>query len=338
MQSLLIFKRVFAVSLFLVLVSSVALGQGSNLPRRSGLPGVGTIKGRVTTPSGGSVRSNVKVTIRNFSTSGVVNFTDSNGEFTFSGLGSGTYYIDVVADPASYEMVTETIHLPPNGRIMLVIPLKEKSSGSKKPAAGVVSIDELSQDVPEGAKKEMARATKLIEKGVSKEAIKHLNKAIEIYPSYFIARNTLGVEYLKVKQLDAATEQFQQAIGINPKAFGPRLYLGVALVQQKNYRSALEHLNQAVSINGSQASAQLYLGIALLGSDDLPAAEIALNKAISIGGAQFALARYYSAHVHLKKGDLNQAVEELKTYLKEAPEGEQASHARALLDKLAVSK
>jgi Tfp pilus assembly protein PilF len=314
-------------------VATTALAQGSSLPRRSSLPGSGTIIGRVILPSGGTVSSNVKIRLTNFAIAGVVNYTDSNGEFSFRGLGSGTYQIEVIGDPELYDPVVETVNLPPNGRAVVTIPLRRKTTTSNRPANDVVSVAELDQ-IPGPAKKEFDRASQLIEKNDSEQAIKHLKQAIDIYPNYVVARNTLGVEYMKVKRLGEAAEQFEAALKISPKVFVSRLYLGILFVQQKRYAEASSHLNEAVSVNSQHGTAHLYLGIASLGSGDLNGAESSFAKALAIDSGQYLLAHYYLAHVHLKRGENAKAVEALKTYLKAAPNGEQAPHARSLLDRL----
>lgn len=331
--------RVWLIAVTLAALSTVALAQGTNLPRRSSFPGAGTIRGRVVTPSGASVGTNIKIKVSNFSTSGAVNYTDTNGEFTFSGLTSGTYNLEVFADPSIYDPVTETVNMPPNGRITVMIYLRAKTGTmKKKPASNVVSVGELDQKAPDGARKEFDKAVERISKGDSEQAIKHLNRALTIFPEYLVARSTLGAEYLKLKRLDEAIEQFELAIKVSPAAFNPRLYLGVALVQQKKFSDATQHLGQAVSLNRADASAHFYLGIALLGVDDLVEAESALRKALSIGGPAYSVAHYYMAHVHLKTGDRDQAIRDLKTYLEESPTGEQAPHARGLLEKLTSGK
>lgn len=290
--------------------------------------------GRVVTQSGASVSGRVMIRLSNFSTSGVMNYTDSNGEFSFTRLVPGTFYLEVVADPEIYEPTTESVNLPPSGRVVLTIHLREKKESNKKTVGGVVSANDLDQNVPDSSKKEFETATKLLEKGDSKQAIEHLKQAIAIWPNYLVARNTLGMEYLKLRQLSGAAEQFDAAIKINPKSFKSSLYMGIVLVEQKQYAEAIGRLSQALSIDGTQATAHLYLGIASLGAGELAAAGSALSKAISIGGLQYSIAHYYKAHVHIKRGERDQATKELKIYLEESPKGEQAAHARTLLDKL----
>ena len=74
--------------------------------------------------------------------------------------------------------------------------------------------------------------------------------------------------------------------------------------------------------------------IALVGTEESEAAQLELAKAISMGGAEFSVAHYFLAHVHMKKGERDEAIRELKSYLEKEPTGEYAAHAKALLEQL----
>jgi tetratricopeptide (TPR) repeat protein len=106
------------------------------------------------------------------------------------------------------------------------------------------------------------------------------------------------------------------------------------MIERKNYAAAINQLNQAISLDSSRPVARLWLGVALLEINDLPGAERELSKALIMGGGDFTMAHYYLAQVYLRRGDATEAMSALKIYLEEAPKGEQAGEARALLKKL----
>jgi len=93
-------------------------------------------------------------------------------------------------------------------------------------------------------------------------------------------------------------------------------------------------LTHALTIDGSQPAAHLYFGIASLETDDLPVAQRELSKALALGNIEYSIAHYYFAHVHLKNGDRNAAIRELKAYLEAQPNGEKAARSRSLLEQL----
>ncbi|HEX5735987.1 MAG TPA: tetratricopeptide repeat protein [Blastocatellia bacterium] len=295
---------------------------------------LGSITGRVVLPSGHPVNDRVRISLSTLNDPGMIVYTDTNGAFGFSGLRNGTYSIEVSGDGKLYDPVTEQVTLLRGMRATLVIHLRERGNSSNKKAGGVVSVAELDVGVPASAKKEYEKGSKLSMEGKTKEAIAQFHRALEIHPTYLKARNDLGVQYIILKQWEEAIEQFDAAIDINPKSFNPRLNMGIALVELRRYVEAMDHLNMAVAIDSSSPAAHLYLGIAALQTEDLSAAEGQLSTALSIGGPEHAIAHFYLANVHLKKGDRDRAIIELKTYLQKAPEGDKASQARKLLDDL----
>lgn len=328
----------FPVILLLLFVTVEARAQRRpEPPPRSHLPGnasVGTIKGRVLLPSGTPPKSRFKVGVSSGSNTGTMIHTDANGEFIFNNLPEGVYEVEVVGDTSLFDPIVEQATVLRGGRTSMTIYLKEKGAVREKPAGDVVSVAELKQQVPEPAKREFEKATNLIRAGEREKAIEHFKQAIALYPQYLMARNDLGVQYLKLKRLDEAAEQLGAALEINPSVFNPRLNLGIVLVEQKKFSEAVEHLNQAAEINSSEPAPFLYIGIASIYMDDLDAAEEALTKSLRLGDDKYTLAHYYMAQVYMKRGDGEKATSELKAYLEKSPEGEQAASARSLLEKI----
>jgi tetratricopeptide (TPR) repeat protein len=261
--------------------------------------------------------------------------TDARGGFIFTNLGPGNYYLEAVGDTRLYDPVTEQVMIVRGARVTLTLYLREKRAGAPETRpGGTVSAVDIDQGVPEAAKNEFERGAKLSAEGKPEKAIEHLKKAVEIHPNYSAARSELGVQYLKLKRHGEATEHLNTAIEINPKAFSPKLYLGIALIELKKYPEAVASLNEAIGLNGTQPDAHLYLGIAYLGAGDFTAAEQALTKALALGGEKYALPHYYAAYVHIKKGNRQDAIKELSSYVKKAPDGERAAHARTLMERL----
>ena len=331
--------RIFLFAAFTLCVAGLCRAQTQPPPARStpsgrDTTGNGSIAGRVVMPSGHPVGERIRITLSTLSDPGLGLYTDANGYFNFDGLAQGNYYVEIAGDPKRYEPVTEQVRLMRGMRVNLVIPLREKGTPSKPNTGNVVSSAETDQHVPDQARKEFEKATGLANEGKLLEAIERYKQAIEIYPPYLMARNDLGVQYLKLKQLDDAIEQFEAAIDIGPKAFNPRLNIGIAMVEKKRFTDAIDQIIEALSIDSSSPAAHLYLGIASVETDDLDSASRELGKALALGGTEFAVAHYYKAHLFLKKGERDPAVSELKLYLEKLPRGEYADKARAMLDKL----
>jgi type IV pilus assembly protein PilF len=307
--------------------------------RASGTPfrdaGNAAITGRVMLPSGMANSSHLKIVLSTLQSPITTLYSDKNGEFGFSNLLSGTYYVQVFADESLYEPLTQKVRLNPSEPAHIVLYLKEKNTPVGRSSHGkIVSTAEADQGIPASAKKAFEVANKLLEKGDFESAITEFNRAIAIYPDYTNARNKLGVQYLKHKRLEEASEQFKTILEKNPKYYNARLNLGIVRVEQKRYSEAIEELSQAVALDSSQPAAHLFWGVAALDTDDLLIAERELVKALLLGGEQYSNAHYYFAHVYLKTGRREEANRELTLFLKTAPNGEMATQARALLQQL----
>jgi Tfp pilus assembly protein PilF len=300
--------------------------------RPRGAPG-GSITGRVVLPSGHPVNDRVRITLSSPEDPGALGYTDNSGNFGFTNLPEGTYTVEVLADRRLYEPVSETVRLIRSSRVNLMIYLKEKSKPPNS-SGNVVSPAEIDPQVPVPARKEYERATRLLNEGKTQEGIERLKQALAIYPNYLAAHNDLGVQYLKFNRFAEATEQFEAAIEISPKAFNPQLNLGIVLLKLKKYNDATEHLNSAVAIDSSKPASHLYLGIALVETDELAPAERELATAVSMGGKEYSVAHFHLARVSMKKGERNEAVRELKSFLETSPTGEEAVRARQMLESL----
>jgi tetratricopeptide (TPR) repeat protein len=329
------------ILVILAVVSSFVLGAASfaqEPPRevpRGPDPNNATIEGRVILPSGQSANLNVKIILSELHRPLVTIYTNKHGEFRFTTLREGEYFVKAIADEKAYEPVTQRVWLGRSLTYHLNITLRKKEEfAERKSDAHSISATELDSPAPREAKKEYAQAAQLAGKGDARQAIERFQRAITIYPDYIDARNDLGAQYLKLKRLDEAEEQFRIVLEKNPRYFNSRFNLGLVLIERKDYATAITHLNQAIAIDSAKPAPRLWLGVALLQTGDLPGAERQLTRALITGGANFAAAHYYLAQVYLRRGDSAEATRALKTYLEEAPKGEFAEEAALLLKKL----
>jgi len=327
------------ISAFCLLSPRLASAQDDVVPPPStinsrGSGGNGSIAGRVVLPSGQPVAERCRVTLSSMRETDLTIYTDNNGGFGFGNLPEAIYTLEIAGDPKLYELVSQEVRLLRGVQLRLVINLKERKASTDPHRGSVISPAELDPNVPSAARKEYEKGTQLAAEEKINEAIDRFKKAISLYPPYLLARNDLGVQYLRLKRIGEAVEQFEGAIEINSKAFNPRLNLGIALVNQKKYTDAIDHLALAISINSASPSAHLYLGIAALETDDLERAQREIDVAQSMGGSDYSVAYYFRARVAMKKGEREKAVSQLNAYLKNSPTGEYASKARALLEEL----
>jgi tetratricopeptide (TPR) repeat protein len=315
----------FAIAILMLFASAtIAAAQG------------GSISGKVFLPNGSFLNERAKIQL--LTERGVKSsvFTDDRGAFEFKSLTPAIYEIVIEADVERFETAKVKVEVFPGSPSLVSITLAEKKSAAK-PSATVVSVGELDPAIPGAARKEFERAGDSAQAGNIDEAIKHLRKAIDIYPRYLMARNDLGTHLLSQGKLVEASEQFRTAIDIDPKAFNPRLNLGIVLVQQREFSKAAETLKVAITINGESPAAHLYNGLAFEGLNDLINATAELESAHQLGGPTFAVALFHLGQIYATNGDRTNARRMFEAYLKESPDGPQAAESRKMLSILGGS-
>lgn len=106
--------------------------------------------------------------------------------------------------------------------------------------------------------------------GRLREALAQLKLAEKYNPSSPIIMTALGVTYYFARQYEVAREQFQAAIGCNPELLFPHLGLGIVYAQTGRYEEAIEVLRRAARDlfpGNTKALAALGLVLADMGNE-----------------------------------------------------------------------
>jgi len=83
---------------------------------------------------------------------------------------------------------------------------------------------------------------------ISKEAIKHLQKAIKAYPKFVSAHVNLGIAYLDQNDSERARSEFETATKLDDKFARSFLNLGVLSMSQKDFAGAASQLEKAATL------------------------------------------------------------------------------------------
>src|ERR1043165_75681 len=297
---------------------------------------LGSIRGRVVLPNGSPLNTQVKVTLLNLRGTRDMTLTDNQGQFEFNSLPPAQYTIEVETDRLLCESASDRAQVLGGTTSVVNITLKEKPAApGNRPDGNVISVGEIDQDVPDKARKEFERASKLSEAGKSLEAIDHLKKAIAIYPNFMMAHNDLGAELLEQGNLNEAATELRRAIELNRKAFKPYLNLGIVLIKQKKFTEAADTLRKSLSLMSDSPAAKLYLGLALMNVNDFKDAERELKAAHDLGGAVYSDALFYLGELYLSKGERKLARQAFEAYLQDEPNNAaNAAQARKLIGTL----
>jgi TolA-binding protein len=333
--------RGFALVVTVLAFSLCALAQGVGSSRGlSSGDGNHTIQGRVYFPSG--QQSDVKTVKVNLETTssmgGSSTVTDQEGTFRFNNLRPGRYSV-VVDAGKQYEAPRETVDIDPGqmGDKQVNIQLRFKA-GADPALAGI----------PKNALDLYEKGTAAAQKGDPQSASEFLGKAVSAYPNFPMALSELGLQYLKLKQMDKAAEVFEALLKLKPDDATGQLDLGIALYNQgitfinqqklddaqKKLDGAEAHLRAAIKLNSSNPTAHYYLGLTLIKFRAYDEAQKELELVILHGGENLALAHRYLGGVYVSTHKNKEAADELEKYLKLDPKATDAERIRGTIKDL----
>ena len=161
--------------------------------------------------------------------------------------------------------------------------------------------------------------------------------AINEHPNFMLAHNEIGVQHLKLGQLESADEAFQKASKISPEAFTPIMNRGIANVMMKRYGEAIPILRKAVKLNDKSAVGHYFLGQALANLGLFVDAEKELQASLTLDKTQMKEARRILAIIYTNRGDKNQAAEQLELYLGATPDASDADKLKEMIRQLRAS-
>lgn len=330
-----------AILILAVALTANAQGVGSSRGLSTG-DGNHTIQGRIYFPAGQQVNSKVvKVSLESTNATGpTTTMSDEDGTFRFTSLRAGSYSV-VVDAGKQYDAPRETVNIDPVAGapvIQVNILLRPKIDASNPSFAGVP------QNALDSYQKGMAAA----QKGNPKGAAEFLSKAVAAAPQFSEALNELGIQYLKLGQMDQAAETFEALLKLKPNDAAAHQSLGIALYNQgaafvaqqklddaqKKLDGAEAHLREAIKLKSPGPTAHYYLGLTLLKFKAYDEAQKEFELAISNGGENLAQAHRYLGGLYQRAQRNKDAADEMEKYLKLDPKAPDADHIRDIMKSL----
>ena len=297
-------------------------------PSDTGMGGVNSITGMIATSGGQRVMRRITIRLQSMNKGDRVVVSEDNGNFAFRGLPSGEYTI-VIDKEKEFEPFSQSVSIvqmrgfPPANSIVS-IRLVPKGSTDAKPGV----VDSRLVNVPKTARDLFAKGLELATKRDFRGAIEQLNLAIVEHPTFMLAFNELGVQHLRLGELDKADAALVAALKLDPEAFEPLMNRGIVLVTLKKFADAEPVIRKALAIKEQSPVAHYFLGQALANLGKFDDAEKELRIAVETGGEQMKEAHRLLAIIYSSRGDKKRAAAEIETYLKLAPQAPDAEQLR----------
>lgn len=271
--------------------------------------------------------------------------TDASGRYAFSNLSDGNFQVRVLTHGTNLIGQTRRVSITNfmGGAAGQSYEEHFTLAASKAPGAtstavaasspGLVFVQE---GVPETAKAAYEKAVRELERegGNKVSALAELKKAVEIFPTYYLALEQLGAEYVRQQQYEPARAALLKAVEVNPRGYKSLYALGVAQYNLKQKSEATESLRRSVELNPSSVNSQLWLGIVLFKDGKASQAEPHLKRAHELGEKRVPDVHMYLAQLYSDTKRYAQAADELEHFLKEAPAARDAENIRRLIKQL----
>ena len=340
-------SRTLAVSRCTILLAVFALtcvaarAQGGAVDN-SGTGGRHSIQGRIIYSSGKRAETRIKVKLESPTYGDLSVLSDANGSFSFRSLNPGHYTVVIdggeefrtVREPVLIESSdvrtrSGTVGVPISRPFTLQIYMQPKTLSAAQPRPGVINA--ALAGIPKPALELYDKALDSARKGESQKAVEQLKGALALHPDFALALSQLGVQYMKLKELDKAAENLRSALRLMPEDYATLLTYGIVLFERKQLAEAEEQLRKALAKNPSSPSAHYYLGLTLLKPNSYEEAEKELLSAVNSGGESIAMAHYYLGGLYWGRHEYKKAADALETYLRLAPQVENAARLRATI-------
>jgi tetratricopeptide (TPR) repeat protein len=186
------------------------------------------------------------------------------------------------------------------------------------------------------------------QKGNAKSAAEFLGKAVAAYPNFPAALSELGVQYMKLGQMDKAAETLEALVKLKPNDAIAHVDLGIAfynqstsLYSEKKLEESAQKADQAVAqfrealkLNSPGPTAHYYLGMSLIKLKQYDEAQKELELSISKGGENLAQAHRYLGGLYQRAQKNKESADEFEKYLKLEPKAPDADRIRGMIKEL----
>jgi Ca-activated chloride channel homolog len=200
------------------------------------------------------------------------------------------------------------------------------------------ALSALDLEAPDSAINEFNAANSLLKAQKTKEAIKHLQKALAHYPKFVSAHIGLGLAYVDQEDTAHAKNEFEAAAALDSKFPGSYLHLGQLALSQKDFGAAELALEKAVSLRPTDTRFLSTLAYAQNGAHDYQHALETAQRVHALPHQGMANVHYVAASAAMAIQDFNTMERELTLFISEDPTNAFAPVARQNLAALTYNK
>jgi lipoprotein NlpI len=269
-----------------------------------------------TVASGSSGLSGTQTTTTNSSTSGMDRkLTGCELQASLAGLRSQSVILSAL----------QPLDSPTNVGTIL---LHRTTNGEEGNTVSATSLA-----APKDARRAFEKGLTLAKKGKVDDAFREYQKAVMLYPAYATAWCELGKIEAARGQFDIARGSFNEAVKADPKYVDPYLQLSRIALNAKNWPELAEFTGKAIALDSFDYPQEfLFDAVAHYNMHEYDQAEKSIVRANALDTRrQFPQIVYLKGLVMVQHKNYAAAAEDFRTYLKLAPDAEDAPTVRQQL-------
>lgn len=317
-----------AAFILCALTTQAAQAQGNN---DQTLPGSSLeIAGQVRAADGRAPVERAIVRLERFA-GGIVDqvSTDGTGRFRFAQLQPGQYIVAVKVEGFSARSQPMDINrFSPHQYVLLQLVADEKVFKDREDGTAVIDAN-----IPAEARSEFARAQAALQEAKTGDAIRHLEKAVNIFPDFFAAQMMLGGLYMDAKELGKAERTWRRALSVRPKTVEAYIMLGELYRREKKYKEAEQALVAGLKLDTSSWRGHFTMGRVYWEMGEATRAAPHVGQALKLK-PDYAEAHLLAGNIFVRLNMLANALVEYEEYLRLAPDGEFAKQTQENVNKL----
>jgi Flp pilus assembly protein TadD len=186
---------------------------------------------------------------------------------------------------------------------------------------------------PKDARKAYEKGKEAAKKQKWPEAEKELQKAVDIYPKYAVAWYELGMVSQAQKKVDEAKKAYAQSLAADGKYISPYSQLAWIAALEKNWKDAAEYTDKLLKLNPYFSPDAYYVNsISYLNMQNLDRAEEGAREALKLDDKhRNPKINQLLGVILAQKQDYPGAAENMRTYLKLAPNANDATSVKQQL-------
>lgn len=271
--------------------------------------------------------------------------TTGAGLYIFRNLSQGNFKVRVLPYGTDYSEQTQDLviqNISIVGRMgggggaenaQMDFYLRLKPNANAGPFAGLPGVV-FAQEVPEPARKLYELGIGNLREKKEKDGFENLKKSLEIFPTYYLALDRLGTEYVARGHYEAGYVLLTKSVEVNRSSFSSVFGLGVAQCNLKQNNEAIENLKRATVLYNKSINAQLWLGIALKRGGKPDQAELAFKRADELSKSKSAEVHWQIALLYSEQKRYKEAADKLELFLKHQSDARDAGKIKQLIQQL----